>query len=344
MIKLDGSFGEGGGAILRHALALSTLTGKPFEIENIRKGRPKPGLKAQHVHSVVVLEKLSGCSVTGCEVGSEKLTFVPGEIKNKSVKVDVGTAGSITLLLQSVIIPCIFSGKTVSITIIGGTDVKWSVPIDYMTNVLVPYLRRVAEIEVQIAKRGYYPSGGGEVTIKIKGQNSMIVKETKIDNRGKLLSIRGISHASADLMEAKVADRQAESAKIILQDLNVSTNIIRTYNKTLSIGSGITLWALFENQSDEYTTPIIIGADALGERGKKAEDVGEEAARKLKAEMNSQAAVDKYLADQLISFIAVTKGKIATSEVTNHTKSNIYVAEKFLNTKFRIEENTIISE
>lgn len=342
MIQIDGSYGEGGGAVLRQALALSTLTGKPFEIYNIRKGRPVPGLKSQHLHSIIALEKLSNCVVTNCDIGSTRLTFIPGEILNKSIEVNVGTAGSITLLLQSLLLPAIFSGKAVSIKVIGGTDVKWSQPIDYLTNVLIPNLKMISEIEVQTIRRGYYPKGGGEVKVKIKGRKSSIMQQINITKKNRLLGIKGISHASADLMNEKVADRQADASQMLLTDLKVPINISRTYNKTKSTGSGITLFAIYSHEEEqEFKTPIILGADALGERGKKAEDVGCEAATRLREEIQSDAAVDKYLADQLIPFLAITKGEIKTSKITGHSKSNIYVAEKFLDTKFKIKDNTI---
>lgn len=344
MIKIDGSRGEGGGAILRQALALSTLTGKPFEMNNIRKGRPQPGLKAQHMHALIALEKLSNSTVTNYELGSEKITFMPGTIKKKNVEIDVGTAGSITLLSQAFLLPCVLSGQNITITLTGGTDVKWAQPIDYMTNVLAPIMKRFCDIEINTLKRGYYPKGKGKVAIKIKGKNFQELKNLNLTERGKILSIRGVSHASTDLMDANVADRQAESARALLTNYGVPININRSYSKTESIGSGITLWAIFGQDTTEFSWPIILGADSLGEKNKKAETVGEEAATNLRKEIKSQAIIDKYLADQLIPILGVFKGCIQTSEVTEHTKSNIYVTEQFLNVKFRFEGNKIIAE
>ncbi|MBC8495591.1 RNA 3'-terminal phosphate cyclase [archaeon] len=341
MIEIDGSYGEGGGAILRQALALSTLTNQPFEINNIRKGRPKPGLKAQHMHSIIALEKISKCSVMGCEVGSEKLTFIPGTVTNKTIDVDVGTAGSITLLMQSLLLPIIFSEKTVTLNITGGTDVKWSQPIDYFASVLVPHLKEYADIEVKTMQRGYYPKGNGKVTIKIKSKtNQEELLPILLDEKGELLQIKGISHASADLINAKVADRQAKNAEILLSDLRVPVSITRQYSNSLSTGSGITLWAVFsKNSYDEI--PVILGGDALDEKGKRAESVGEEAAFNLKKEVKSEAVVDSYLADQLIPLLGLTKGIIKTSKITKHTESNIYVTKKFLDVTFEVENNHI---
>lgn len=342
MIKLDGSHGEGGGAILRQALALSTLTGKPFEITNIRSGRPTPGLKAQHMQSIIALEKISNCSVTDCEIGSEKLTFIPGTVKNKTVDIDVGTAGSITLLLQSVLLPCIFSEKTVTLHVTGGTDVKWSQPTDYFANVLVPNFKEFADIDVKTIRRGYYPKGQGKLTIRIKSNhNGKELIPLDLTQRGKLLRVRGVSHSSTSLMQSEVADRQASNAEVLLSDLRIPVSITRQYNKSPSAGSGLTLWALFSVEGKDFSKPIILGGDALGDKNKKSEAVSREAVANLKKEINSDAVVDKYLADQLISYLALAKGQIKTSEITNHTKSNIYVAEKFLDCKFEIEGNII---
>ncbi|MBU0472196.1 MAG: RNA 3'-terminal phosphate cyclase [Nanoarchaeota archaeon] len=342
MIKLDGSHGEGGGAILRQALALSTLTGKSFEINNIRKGRPQPGLKAQHLHSIIALEKISGCSVTNCEVGSEALTFIPGEIKNKTIDIDVGTAGSITLLMQSLIMPIVFSGKKVTLNITGGTDVKWSQPIDYFTNVVVPRLKDYADIEVKTMLRGYYPKGGGKVIVKINSKAiGAELKPLELTDQGELLQIRGVSHASSELENARVADRQASTAEILLSDLKVPINISRQYANSLSIGSGITLWAMFIKKYVNISVPIVLGADSLGDKGKKAEEVGREAALNLKKEISSKAVIDQYLTDQLIPMLGIVRGAVKTSKVTNHTKSNIYVTEQFLDVKFKIEGNII---
>ena len=139
MLKIDGSYGEGGGQIIRTALALSTITGKGFEAINIRQGRKQPGLKAQHLHCIKALEELCGAKAEHSELGSSTLKYKPGKIKGKDIKIDIGTAGSISLLLQAVLLPCFFADKKVKLDIIGGTSGKWAMPFDYFNNVLVPF-------------------------------------------------------------------------------------------------------------------------------------------------------------------------------------------------------------
>ncbi len=346
MIELDGSHGEGGGAILRQALALSMLTGKAFKIINIRKNRPNPGLAPQHVACIDASIKLCNAEVVGSYTGGTELEFKPGEFKGGHHDIDIGTAGSITLLLQSLLLPSIFCGKKVSFHITGGTDVKWSQPFDYFNSVFLAQMRRYADIEANLFKRGYYPKGGGEVRVVINGKfnspnqaPSILLLEQK-----SLLQIRGLSHASADLEGAKVAERQSESAKLYLGKLNAPFSFTNHYYNPLSTGSGITLWAVFGDDEIDQKNPVVIGADSLGERNKKAEDVGKEAADNLMKEISSGVAVDKHLADQLIPFMALAGGIIKTSEVTNHVKSNIYVVKNFLDVKFDIKDNIISCE
>jgi len=349
MIELDGSYLEGGGQIVRTALALSCITQKPFEVTNIRKGRKKPGLKNQHLFCIKALEELCNAKTGHAKLGSEKLRFLPGKMKPKTLSIDIGTAGSISLLLQSLLIPTIFANSKTRIKITGGTDVSWSPQFDYLTNVILPQLRKYADIETSLLKRGYYPKGGGTIEIKIKPkfnlENLEEAPKINLTEQHNIIHVKGISHASTDLQEANVAERQAKSAKLILSKLNCPIQIRTEYCQTTSTGSGITLWAIFSKDPEEIDilNPIRIGADILGERGKRSEEIGKQAADKLLKEIESKAPVDQHLADNLIPFLALMGGKIKTSEITNHTLTNIYVCEQFLNTKFEIDkENGII--
>jgi RNA 3'-terminal phosphate cyclase (GTP) len=368
MIQLDGSVGEGGGQILRTALALSVLLQKPFTITNIRKNRPEPGLKNQHLYCIKALQQLYNTDVEGAFVGSESLKFIPGKQTSQNIKIDIETAGSITLVLQSLFLPCLFtetirnskgisgvqknsenfSRKTKKIEIIGGTDVSWSPQIDYFKEIILPIYSKYAEkIELNIEKRGYYPKGNGKITLKIKPKYTLETinqsKPLNLIEQGKLLQIKGISHASRDLQSAEVAERQSKAAKQALAVLGVPINIQSSYSETLSTGSGITLWAIFSDEKTEigYKDQIRLGSDILGEKGKPAEVVGKEAALNLLGEIKEKAPVDRYLADNLIPLLALTKGEIKISKITEHTKTNIYTVEQFLGKIFKIEGNII---
>ena len=357
MIKLDGSYLEGGGSIVRQALALSTITQKPFEVTNIRKGRKNPGLKNQHIHCVKALEKLCNAKTQGAYLASTYLKYEPNKIESKNLDIDIGTSGSITLLLQSILIPAVFADKPSKITIIGGTEGKFAQPFDYFKEVFLPQLKRFADIDVKLIKRGYYPKGNGKIELKINQkyclsdfknfedfQKNLKENAPKINltQQHNLIQIKGISHASFDLQKASVAERQAKTAELILKNkYNCPIQIEIEYSRTLSLGSGITLWAIFSKNKEEIdiNNPIRLGADSLGERGKKAEIVGQEAAFNLIKEIESKAPIDKYLADQVLPFMALTsKSKIKTSKITSHCKTNIYVIEQFLGKTFEIDE------
>jgi RNA 3'-phosphate cyclase len=362
VIKLIGEYGEGGGSIVRVALALSTLTGKAFEVTNIRKGRAKSGLKAQHLYCIKGAQQLCNAKVKGMELGSEYLKFEPSTLKTKNLYLDIGTAGSMTLILQSILLPSMFGNKKINIKLIGGSDCSWSPPFDYFKEVFLPQIQRYAQIECRLIKRGYYPKGGGIVELKInpiyKLSNFKNFKEfysylkenapkINLTERGNLIKINGVSHASKQLEKAKVAERQANSAELILKQLNCPVNIRREYSDSLSPGSVITLYAIFSKLKDDVdiNKPVIIGADSLGERGKRAENVGVEAAQKLIKEINAGSAADEYLADNLIPIMAfIPPSKIKTSKISNHTLTNIYVCKQFLGDIFKVNEKEKIIE
>lgn len=167
MIHLDGRHGEGGGQILRTALAMSMITQKPFRIDHIRAGRPKPGLKAQHLWGIRGLQQLSESQTEGAVLGSSAITFFPQPLRPKDITVDVQTAGSLTLLLQTVLPPLIFSHAAVTLTLIGGTDVKWSPPINHCMQTFLPAIRQIADVRIELVKRGFFPKGGGKILVHV---------------------------------------------------------------------------------------------------------------------------------------------------------------------------------
>lgn len=361
MIELDGSYCEGGGAIVRVALALSTITGKAFKISNIRKGRCTSGLKNQHLYCIESLKKLCNAEVKGAELGSCSVEYSPGKIEGKTISIDIETAGSITLLLQALLMPCCFADKKVRLGLKGGTDVKWSMPFDYFKEVILSQLRKYADIDVSLLRRGYYPKGNGNIGINIKPKYNINEYENfngfleklregskgiNLTEQGDLIQIKGISHAAKELENANVAERQAKAAKLYLNKMNCPVNIDIEYSDSLCAGSGITLYAVFSNDMEEidFLNPIRIGADSLGERGKKAEIVGNEAAERLVNEINYKAPVDEYLADNLIPWLALFGGKMKVAKLSNHLTTNIYVVEKFLDVKFDVDkENKVVS-
>ena len=363
MIKLDGSYLEGGGQILRTALAFSAITLQPVEITEIRKGRPNPGIQPQHLACIRALEEMCNASSEGAQIGSSSVKFFPGKIQSRTYSLDIGTAGSVTLLLQALLLPSLFAPGKVRLKLAGGTNVSHSPPSDYFGSVLLPHLGSFGKLGFSLLQRGYFPKGSGKVELEIKpffhleghGTFNDLCKSISpqpprlaLSERGKLVKISGVSHASGDLRHAEVAERQAKAARLgivqALQRLEIDCpiSIQSEYSNSLSTGSGISLFAHFaEAGKDEPSaiSPIILGADALGERAKSSEAVGMEAANALVAEIASGACVDRHLADQLIPFMAISGGVICTSELTNHCLTNIFIVEKFIGKRFDVDES-----
>lgn len=335
MIEIDGSYGEGGGAILRHALALSAYTGTPVSVVRIRAGRDVPGLRPQHLKSVEALGAICGARVTGATLGSSQLTFVPGTLRPGRYQFDIGTAGATTLLLQTLLLPCLLGAGSFEFGLIGGTDVPYSPPTDYLANVMLPALRGFGNSVVAAVRRGYYPKGGGKLGARIDGGAGARSPFTLIDS-GVIREIRGLSHASGSLSGRRVAERQADAAHQLLDQLGHPIDIKIEYSETQSPGSGITLWA-------ESANGTVLGSSALGARAKVADEVGREAANELLSELRSGGAVDRHLADQLIPYLAIAGGVIRTSDVSDHTRTAIYVVQEMLTTEFAVDGPRIMA-
>ena len=334
LVKIDGSVGEGGGQILRTAVALSAVTKKPCHVFNIRKSRPKPGLAQQHLLGIQALAQLCQGKLEGDELGSEEIKFSPGEIYRDSIPINIPTAGSITLVLQTLIPPALFASSPVKIIFNGGaTDTFFSPTLDYFQNVFLKVLEKMAgKIEINIIKRGYYPEGGAKLEITISPSK---LKPLNLTERGQFKQILAISGASIFLKDKKVAERQLAGVREVLGKLKLPTEEKAEYYSTQCPGSQICLVAEFEK--------TIIGTDNLGKLGLRAEDVGKEAALQLLKEQKSQGCLDKHLADQILPYLALASGKsqITVSEITRHSQTNIWVIEQFSKGRFAVKENLI---
>ncbi len=329
MIEIDGSYGEGGGAILRQALGFSAYSGEALRIRKIRAGRRRPGLAAQHLRAVEAAGGVCGARVRGASLGSTEVAFDPGPVRPGSLRLDVGTAGSMTLVLQTVLLPCFSHPGDFVIDLSGGTDVPFSPPSDYLANVTLRALEELGWAELRVGRRGYYPKGGGRLLLRLSG-GSAADGGLEFVNPGEVMAIRGISHAATPLKERHVAERQADAADHLLERLGCPVSIDVVYSDAACLGSGTTLWT-------ESRAGPPLGGSALGAKDKPSEEVGREAARALMREMDSGAAVDRHLADQLIPFLAVYGGSLLTSAITSHVRSNIYVAERMLDTRLEVD-------
>src|SRR5437879_9281546 len=220
MIEIDGSYGEGGGQVLRTAVALAAVLSKGIHVFNIRAGRAEPGLRPQHMTGVKAAAELCSSELEGLRVGSTEFTFKPGKLRAGTFRFDVGTAGSVTLVLQTLMPILAFAPGTVQLEITGGTDVKWSPPIDYVRLVMLPILKKVGyHGELELVRRGHYPKGGGLVKFSSGGASKL--RAMTYQKSGPTSKIYGISHAVA--LPRHVAERQATAARNNLEEAKMPT-------------------------------------------------------------------------------------------------------------------------
>ncbi|MBC7130970.1 RNA 3'-terminal phosphate cyclase [Candidatus Bathyarchaeota archaeon] len=332
MIEIDGSQKSGSGTILRLSIALASILGEPLHIYNIRHNRPQPGLRPQHLEAVLTAAKLCNAQVKGAKLNSRELWFMPDKIKGGSFEAEIGTAGSIPMLIMTVLPICLFAEKPVRLHISkGGTDVSHSPTINYLRHVLLIALHRMGvNADITVHKYGYYPKGLGEVTLTVEPRRKL--NPINMEEFGKLVTIKGISVCTF-LSDRKVADRQAAAAQKYLNEKGyfAEIQVINDRSNPLQKGSSLVLWA-------ETSQGAILGADAIGEPRKTSETVGLEAAEKLYREIESRATVDEHLADMLIPYVALARGNsiYLARTLTDHLETNIWLSEKILGVKFKV--------
>lgn len=319
MIEINGE--KGGGQMLRTALTLSVIKQQGFRIKNIRGNRSNPGIKNQHLECVKAAQRVSDAEVESAEFGSEELVFRPQTLQNSCFTSNIGTAGSTTLLYDTVLPITSQFDSGFRLTAKGGTDVKWSPTFAYLKHVKIPFTRQFGfSGELELERSGYYPAGGGSSSLRTEEHS---LQEISLRDRGALKGFEIYSKASSELEQQKVADRQADEVERLLKNPHVSVPVEKDvrYEKTDSTGSSLLLKAVYENS--------VAGFDALGEQGKRSEDVAREAVQEFRSFHSSEAAVDQYMADQLIVFMALVGGEITIPEITSHIETNLEVVERF---------------
>ncbi len=331
-VVVDGSMGEGGGQILRTAIALSVVLGKPVRVYNIRAKRKNPGLRPQHLTAVRALAEISGARVEGARVGSMELVFEPRGIRPGVYRFDVGTAGSVSLVLQALLPALAYSPGPVRLRLTGGTDVPMAPTIDYVRHVLLWFLDRIGyRVSLKLVRRGHYPRGGGIVDVEIADPPGGF-EAFDFTERGRLLGVRGVSHAVR--LPRHVAERQARAAsRVIEEGLGVRPEIEVDWpggDSHLGPGSGVLVYAVFERSR--------MGADSLGARGKRAEKVGEEAARLLLEDVATGAALDRHMSDMIIVYAALAAGvsRVYGARLTMHAWTVLNLIKLF-DDRFRYE-------
>ena len=321
-LVVDGAYGEGGGQILRTALSLSALLTRPVRIENIRAGRRVPGLQAQHLVALQALAEITRAEVEGARVGSTAVRLAPGPVRPGSYRVDVGTAGAVTLVLQAVLLPLAFGAGVSSLTVTGGTHVPWSPPVPYLEEVLLPTLAPLGlDASVTLIRWGFYPKGGGEVRVVVRPVPGRLHPLTCL-RRGMLRAVRG--SAGVVHLPRSIAERQQARAEMRLREMRVPVTIEVIEGN--GPGPGTHLFVLAEAEGSRA------GFAALGERGKPAERVADEACAALGDYLEAEGALDPHLADQVLPALALAEGESAftTTAVTPHLVTNAWAIRQFL--------------
>ena len=336
MLQIDGSYGEGGGQILRNAVALSVLTKKPVEIKNIRAKRPNPGIKAQHHTAISCMKALCDAKTEGLFIGSSSLKFTPGEIHTGEYEFDIGTAGSMTLVFQTCILCSLKATKPVIIKLTGGTDVKWSPSWDYFVHVFLPLICKMGvNIDVNLIQHGYYPKGGGEAVLTVHPCKK--IHPLKLGKKQNFTTIQGIIHISS--LPDHIGKRMKHAAIKTLLKKDLESDIKIENVASLSPGTGITLWS----QSDKS----VLGSTVTGEKGVPSERIGESAAIQLLKEIDSDANLDIYAIDQILPYMALAsnigKSCCIVRRLSSHTKTNMWIIQQFFDTTFEIvkQDNSV---
>jgi RNA 3'-terminal phosphate cyclase (ATP) len=340
MITIDGSYGEGGGQVLRTSLALSAITGQPLHIYNIRAARPKPGLQAQHLTSVRAAAAICGAELEGDALGSQSLVFRPAHPPQAGEYVfDVtearssGSAGATTLVLQTVLLPLAMAGGESHLTIRGGTHAPFSPPFPYIRHVYLPTLWRMGiRAEADLRRYGWYPAGGGEITVKIQpSPGTQSLTPITLTERGELRQVWGI--AAVSNLPSHIAQRMASRAVNVLKDAGIKSHVEAAHVEATGPGAGIFLFAEYEHS--------VAGFTAYGRKGLPSEQVAGLACSDLLAHYHSNAATDMRLADQLVLPAALTAGESrwTTCRVTQHLLTNIWVVRQFLDAPIHITGN-----
>ena len=327
MVVIDGAQGEGGGQVLRSALTLSVLTGKPFYLQNVRSRRPKPGLMPQHLKAVDAAAAICAANVEGATPGSTSLVFEPGRIRSGRYRFDIGTAGSSSLVLQTIFFPLSFANAASDVSITGGTHVPWSPCFNFLELNWLKILESMGfRAQLKLDTAGFYPHGGGRIQATIRPCQEL--SPALFVYRGRLLRIIGIS-AVANL-NRNIAERQKRQA---IQRLLHVTPTIRIKIEQLharSKGTFILLLAEFERSQCCYT--------ALGALGKPAEQVADEAVDALLSFLATDGAIDQYLADQMLLPFCLAEGQseFKTCKVTQHLITNANIIRAFLPSEIHI--------
>ena len=334
-VRIDGSLGEGGGQVLRLAAAFSVIHHVPIHVNNIRAGRSPPGLKKQHVSAMNVLSRVFDAELSGAVEGSSEISFAPGRSVLDHLSIDTGTAASITLVLQAVVPAAALSGTGLTLEIAGGTDVPWSPTFDYFDLVAREAYKEIGiEFEIVSGRRGYYPRGGGRVSASIKRCAS--IRACNVDGTRAITDVAVVSRCGA--LPRHVAERQLSSAVSALESAGLRvTNEEALEGESDSPGSSVLAYAVGKGAH--------LGGDAIGERGKPAEEVGRGAAGRLAQDAMTGASFDANVSDMVIPLLslATEASKVRVPRLTTHLETGLRLASMFSSCRYKVEASGAVS-
>ena len=319
MLTVDGSYGEGGGQIIRTSLALSLVTGKPFRVEHVRANREKPGLRPQHLTAVRAAAEISQATVDGAAVGSREFTFIPGSVKPGDYTFSIGTAGSATLVLQTVLPPLMIASGPSFLRLEGGTHNAYAPPYDFLEQAFLPLVNRMGpRISMELERYGFYPPGGGSFNVLIEpGAGG---ERLELLHRGNISSQR--ARALVVNLPGSIAQRELAVVKERMGWSDEQLHVEMSDN-AISRGTAVMIEIESEHLTEVFTR--------VGERGLRAEVVAEEAVREALLYLSTDAPVGEHLADQLLIPMALAGGgSFATGFISLHTKTNLAIIKTFL--------------
>ena len=327
MLSIDGSFGEGGGQIIRSSLALSLITGKPFRIYNVRARRDRPGLQRQHLTAVSASAEIGRAQVDGARVGAKEFTFVPGEVVPGEYVFDIGTAGSTTLVLQAVLPPLMIAKWPSLLKLEGGTHNVHAPPFEFLQKTFLPLVNRIGpQVSIELERYGFYPPGGGKFNVYIEPAAEL--RQLNLRARGEILARR--ARALVVNLPASIGERELA---VIREQLNWADDELRVETSQNAYSPGNVLTIEIES---EQLTEVVTG---MGERGVRAETVAARAVAEAQRYLATDAPVGEHLADQLLIPLALAGGgSYLTGPLSLHTTTNIEIVKKFMPVEITVNE------
>ncbi|NLL95322.1 MAG: RNA 3'-phosphate cyclase [Thermoplasmatales archaeon] len=328
MLEIDCSKGEGGGQMVRTSVAMAAITGTKTRLFKIRENRPTKGLSKQHCAAVKAVTKMTGATVQGNSPGSRELTITPGDGMDYDVHVDIRSAGSISLVLQAMILAGIKHDRTHTMTVSGGTNVLWAPPIDFYPQLLFPLMGRMGiDARMEILERGFFPEGGGKVRVTVEPVGR--IKPLNLDTLGPLKSVGGVCFVKN--LPDRVPEQIIAGAKEVLDPVHRSEIALERSSKGRSKGAGLSLVATYGNG--------MLGANSLSMHRDPPKNAGRDAGRDLLREMESGATLDVNTADQLLPYMAMADGvsSFTAPRISRHLLSQMDTLETFLDVRFGVE-------